>query len=92
MPRFKIPREVLWRSLETEELKTLNNQDFKFQLAFDKGLYQTPWLTLYSYNPMMVLKKLDVVFTYSDSVIVDFKVYPECALKLIKVLEHVTNF
>ena len=79
MPRFMIPREVQWSSLDSSEVQPLEGADYKFMLSFDKGLYETPWLSLYSANPLLVLKRLDIVFTYSESEIVDFKVYPECA-------------
>lgn len=80
MPRFRKSREVVWKALDTPEMTTLGNKDFKIQLAFDKGLYTTPWITFYSFNPILVLSRLDIVFIYSDSVIVDFKVYPDCTL------------
>jgi len=76
---------VLWQMLDNqEELAALNQQEYKIQLAFERGLFQTPWLTLYSQNPMLVMSRLYIVFIYSDSVIVDFKAYPECAFCLPK--------
>lgn len=77
LPRFKVAREVVWNTLDMEQVNTLNNREFKLQLSFDRGLFQTSWIALYSYNPLLVLRRCDFVFIYSDSTIVDLKVYPE---------------
>lgn len=62
-----------------EEIQALNGQEYKLQLAFDRGLFQTQWFPLFSSNPQLVLKELDITFIYSDSVIVDVKTLTECA-------------
>lgn len=78
LPRFKVARQIVWHKLDMEQVKSLNNREFKIQLAFERGLFQTSWIALYSYNPLLVLKRCDIVFIYNDGHIVDLKVYPEC--------------
>lgn len=61
-----------------DQMDGLSGQEFKTQLAFDRGLFQTNWFAVISTNPQLVLSQLDITFIYSDSVIVDVKIQTDC--------------
>lgn len=63
-----------------EQMTKLEGQEFKLQLAFDRGLFQTNWFPAISTNPQLVLRQLDITFIYSDSVIIDAKIETDCTL------------